>query len=106
MTTEADIQDAIRLAATKMGARLHRNNCGVLQDARGQYVRYGVGGNGGSDLIGWDKTGRFVAIEVKRPGKHPTPEQAAFIAAVIAAGGIAGVAHSVEEFHNLVRDAI
>lgn len=44
----------------------------------------------------------FCAIECKLPGKHATKEQAAFIAAVKAAGGIAGVAHSVDEFRAII----
>lgn len=43
--------------------------------------------------------GRFVAIEVKRPEtRHTvTARQAAFLEAIAAAGGVVGVATSVEE---------
>jgi hypothetical protein len=57
---------------------------------------------GSSDLIGITATGRFLAIEVKRPGNKPTPEQRAFIAFVRSFGGVAGVCHSVEEFVELL----
>jgi len=42
-------------------------------------------------------TGRFLAIEVKAAGKLPTEEQAAFLHMVTEAGGLAFVAHSVDE---------
>jgi hypothetical protein len=43
------------------------------------------------------KTGRFLAIEVKRPGGKATQEQQQFIDTINAAGGLAFVAHSIEE---------
>jgi hypothetical protein len=69
-------------------------------------VRYGLC-KGSSDLIGWRSTtitpemvgqqlAVFTAIEVKDRGT-PTPEQLHFIAQVQAAGGLAGVARSVDE---------
>lgn len=101
--TETDIQNRIRLAASKIGVRLFRNNVGVLQDKKGQHVRYGLC-VGSADLIGYTNTGTFVAIEVKRPGKKPTPEQENFIAQVKKAGGIAGVAHSETEAIELIAE--
>jgi hypothetical protein len=41
--------------------------------------------------------GVFVAIEIKRPGKDATPEQAAFLDCTNRAGGLGIVVHSVEE---------
>ena len=102
---EANIQNAIRLAAVKHACFLLRNNVGMLQDRNGQYVRYGLS-TGSSDLIGWtmrNKIAVFTAVEVKRPGKQPTPEQARFLEAVKAAGGIALCVHSVEEFEEGMR---
>jgi hypothetical protein len=46
--------------------------------------------------------GRFLAVEVKRPGKTATPEQRAFVSLVRAMGGVAGVCTSVEEFLALL----
>lgn len=40
---------------------------------------------------------RFLAIEVKRPGKEPTDEQRIFLYAVRKAGGLAIVATNVED---------
>jgi hypothetical protein len=102
---EAEVQKEILLAAPSVGSRLLRNNVGVLKDVTGRHVSYGVGGNGGSDLIGWtaiDGLAVFTAVEVKRKGKKPTDEQLAFVAAVKAAGGIGVIAYSVDDFKAAV----
>jgi hypothetical protein len=49
------------------------------------------------------KTGRFLAIEVKRPGGKPTPEQLQFIDTINQAGGLAFVAHSIEEVEKSIH---
>ena len=59
---------------------------------------------GVSDIIGCiPKTGRFLAIEVKRPGGKPTPEQQQFIDTINQAGGLAFVARNVEEVEQALR---
>ena len=110
---EAKVQNDIQLAMLGTPAKLLRNNVGGLKDSTGRFVAYGLGSHGGkvlrgpSDLIGWrtititpDMVGRqvavFAAVEVKDRAKA-TPEQEQFIAQVQAAGGLAGVARSVEE---------
>lgn len=60
---------------------------------------------GSSDLIGWtqrDGAAVFTAIEVKANRGRVTPEQAQFVEAVTAAGGIAGIARSVEDAQRLI----
>lgn len=53
---------------------------------------------GVSDIIGCiPKTGRFLAIEVKRPGGKPTSEQKQFIDTINDAGGLAFVASSIDD---------
>lgn len=51
------------------------------------------------DLDGFTRDGRVIAIEIKRPGKRntATAEQREYLHQVSAAGGLAGVACSVEE---------
>lgn len=57
---------------------------------------------GVSDILGCQKgTGRFFALEVKRPGKEPSLAQSGFLSSVIAAGGIGAVVVSVEEVQRL-----
>jgi len=54
---------------------------------------------GSSDIIGCTNRGTFYAVECKRPGRRGQVSdlQAAFLAAVEAAGGIAIVAESVDD---------
>lgn len=130
-TPEAVIQQQIRLAlGLEPGLTLWRNQIGtaVFEGKQGRYqVPYGVGGKGGSDLIGLlsvdlstvreepsasvpihvclghlSPLARFVALEVKRPGGRITKEQTDFLALVRSLGGFGAVVHSVEE----ARDAI
>lgn len=54
------------------------------------------------DLIGvW--RGRFIAVEVKMPGNHPSKIQEHVIGKIRAAGGRAIVAHSVPEALEVLR---
>jgi hypothetical protein len=75
-----------------------RNNKG----ARG-HIRFG-GPDGASDILGYFKrTGIVIAIEVKAPGKRPRPEQEAFLAAILRAGGFATWCDSVEQLDTTFR---
>lgn len=103
--SEAAIQAEIRLAAAKRGDMvLWRNNSGALPDQAGRLIRFGLGNDSAqankrmksADLIGVHKpSGRFVSIEVKKPGwKHSDSSerdgaQAAWAATISAFGGIA-----------------
>ncbi len=98
---ESDILQLVRLKASQMGLTVFRNNIGAYKDHKGYYIKYGVCNPGGSDLLGYDKTGRFLALEFKQPGKRATPEQQAFIDAVRRAGGIAAVVTSPDELENI-----
>lgn len=116
---ETKVSNDIQLALGRGPVRLLRNNVGALKDVAGRLVRYGLGQSGGtrvvgtSDLIGWrsvtitpDMVGKtlavFAAVEVKDRA-NPTPEQEAFIEAVNRAGGLAGVARSVEDARAILR---
>ena len=86
-----------------------RNNSGSLPDPRtGRYVTFGVGSPGGSDLVGYrrvtvtpEMVGQemavFAAIEVKTAKGRATKDQLRFIEHIRNAGGIAGIARSVDE---------
>jgi hypothetical protein len=77
---------------------------GSLQDKTGRWVQFGLT-KGSSDLIGWHKkTGKFVAIEVKRPGQELRKDQKNFIDQVRKAGGIAGVARSPDDLAEILTD--
>lgn len=84
VASESFVQSKVRLAATQAGMRLWRNNVGVLPDARGVPIRFGLANDSpqlnrvikSSDLIGCAPVhitpahvgtviGRFVARECK-----------------------------------------
>lgn len=115
--SEAAVQADIRLAAAKRGDLvLWRNNSGALTDDAGRLIRFGLGNDSAqankrlksADLIGIHRgSGRFVSIEVKRPGwKHSDASerdraQAAWAATVAAMGGVALRVTSAESIKNL-----
>lgn len=112
--SEQAIQQRIRLACSRGRVRLWRNNTGRLRDERGQLVTFGLC-PGSADLIGYrsvtitpDMVGAtvavFAAVEVKTASGRPTPEQTAFLAHVTAAGGLAGIARSVEDAERILGD--
>lgn len=124
---EHDLQNKIMIAIGKGDTRIFRNNVAmawvgelvkrtattiILRNPRPLHAGLC---NGSSDIIGWhsititpDMVGKrvavFTAIEVKTERGRPTPEQLNFINTLREAGGIAGVARSPEEAHDLFRD--
>lgn len=74
--SETSTVQRIRLDASAAGVTLWRNNSGVMINPNGRPVRFGLGNESpafnrvmkSSDLIGITPAGRFVAIEVKKPG--------------------------------------
>lgn len=114
MNQETKIQRLIMLALSEagctvfrnetagawMGKQIHREGDQVtLTNARMMTFGLCVGS---SDIIGIAPCGRFLAIEVKTPKGRATKEQLRFIEAVKAAGGIAGIARSVEDALDLI----
>lgn len=111
MASEQTIQQQIRLQCSRGPVRLHRNNTGTLRDQHGRPVQFGLA-KGSADLIGWttrtitpDMVGQqvavFTSIEVKSATGRLRPDQRQWMEAVQAAGGIAGVARSVEDAMGL-----
>ena len=76
-------------------------------------MQFGVGSPGGSDLIGYRRVrvtremvgqeiAQFAAVEVKTPRGRVRPEQQQFIDHIVSAGGIAGIARSVDEAKDIL----
>ena len=116
MNAETTLQQQIRLAlGIHPQTRLFRNQVGSLPDPRtGRLVTFGLA-RGSADLIGWrtitvtaDMVGQrlavFTSVEVKTPTGRVRPDQTAWLTAVQAAGGIAGIARSVPDALQLVAD--
>lgn len=92
--TEAEISAAVQKVWNSLPKTvLWRNNVGGMTSGgtSKKFVRFGLGGPGGSDLIGL-QDGRFVAIEVKSEKGKFRPNQLEFLEKVAALGGIARVA--------------
>lgn len=115
--TERNIQQDIRLALSKNGSKIFRNNCGGFKDQTGRWVTFGVANPGGSDLIGWtpvtitpDMVGKkiavFTAIEVKSASGKIRPEQTNFIDRVKIDGGMAGVARSTDDALQIITNQL
>ena len=111
---ETILQQHIRLAlGRRPELRLFRNNTGSLPDPRTKRpVQFGLC-KGSADLIGWrtvtitpDMVGQqvavFASIEVKTPTGRLRPEQKTWLDAVQAAGGVAGIARSVEDAQRIL----
>ena len=91
------------LALSQAGCTIFRNNTGAYRDGD-RFIRYGVGGKGGSDLLGISYSGRFLAVEVKTAKGKPTNDQINFINVVKSKNGIAFVARSAEEALKLLNE--
>ena len=114
MSSEQSIQQHIRIACSTGATRLFRNNTGTLKDQHGRPVQFGLC-KGSADLIGYrtvtitpDMVGQqvavFLSIEVKTPTGRIRPEQQQWLETIQAAGGIAGVARSVEDALRIVTE--
>jgi len=113
---ETTLQQQIRLAlGTNPDARVFRNQVGSLPDPRtGRLVTFGLA-KGSADLIGWrtitvtpamvgTRLAIFTSIEVKTATGRLRPEQQQWIHAVTQAGGIAGIARSVNDAQALLSN--
>ena len=88
-------------AGAYVGRVIHKDAM-VVTLANAQMMTFGLC-VGSSDIIGIHKpTARFLAVEVKTANGRATKEQINFIEQVRAAGGIAGLARSVQEALDLL----
>jgi hypothetical protein len=94
---ESDIQKQILdyLKLKRVVCFKHRN-VGIMKP-NGSYIPLAFGEKGISDVIGCLPDGRFLAIEVKKPGGRPKPEQKEFIASVNRNNGVGIIAYSLDE---------
>lgn len=114
--SEAAVQTAVRLEASRLGIRLWRNNVGAYRDETGRLIRYGLCNDSpqlnqrikSHDLIGvrpvpitqkmvGHTIGQFITREIKRPdwvytGTPHERAQLAFGELVISLGGDAAFA--------------
>lgn len=92
MAKEQNIQTSIMNYISSIGGLpIKFNNFGI-------YAKAGV-----SDILACIK-GRFVAIEVKRPGNKPSAVQLQFIAAVNSIGGLAFWADNLQDVKDKLKE--
>ena len=124
--SEAAVQSRVRVAASKHGMRLWRNNVGAYHDPeKGVYVRFGLANDSpgvnaaikSADLIGirprligptdvGRRIGQFVSLECKRQswswaGTDRENAQAAWAALVTSLGGEARIVTGVDGVETL-----
>ena len=116
--SEREIKTAILLNCSKGNTRLFRVNAGIAW--AGQVVNrtantvtiknpypITLGEEGMSDLLGITDEGKFVAVEVKKPGhktdKRRLDSQMRFISMILRLGGRAGIAESVEDALGIIK---
>ena len=109
MNRETAIQNAILIALSQAGCTVWRNETAgawvgrtihrdqsTITLAEPRMIKAGLC-VGSADIVGVASGGRFLAIEVKTATGRTTKEQDNFLQAVRNAGGLAGVARSVDE---------
>lgn len=127
MSSEAVVQQQVRLALARMGALVYRNNSGAYMDDNGRMVRYGLG-NDSAQLNAVMKSpdlicvipvvvqphhvgrtfGLLGAVECKPTGWHMTPgdkralAQQKFIDIVKSAGGVGGIVSDPAQIYGIV----
>ena len=97
--TEKVVIQQVKQVIKATGIKLQRINTGCFIVGTGTNRRFIKTADAGTcDFEGYDNTGRFVAIECKRPtGGRLSPAQRERIEDINAKGGVAFVAHSGEE---------
>ena len=95
--SEQDIQKIIidYLRIKRYVVFKHHSTGSTVREGKAVFFKYGE--KGISDIIACSPKGTFVAIEVKKKGGKTSPEQLDFLARVKACGGIAILAHSLDE---------
>lgn len=94
---EQDIQTTIieYLRLRKFLVFKHHSTASTIRG--GEPVFFRNGDRGISDIIGCTPHGRFLAIEVKKPGGRVSDDQRGFLEQVRASGGIGFVAFSLDD---------
>src|SRR5262245_65101357 len=97
--TEADILRTCLAWLQLHGVFCWRQNQGAItgmHNGKRRFLRF-TSQTGISDILGMlPPSGRLLAVECKRPGRQPTPEQAAFLDVVRQCGGVALCVRSLD----------
>ena len=99
---ETNVVNDCLIAISQAGGVAFRNNTGVLPDANGRPIKFGLC-KGSSDIIGVCPDGVFLAVECKTATGRATPEQLRFIDMVKSKGGRAGIARTAQDAVDIMR---
>ena len=100
--TEKEVLAKCLIELSRLGARVFRQNTGMLYNRQGTPVQYGLC-KGSADIIGIYK-GLFLAVECKALGKRVKPDSAQdkFLRMINAQGGIAFECDNPENIKKLL----
>ena len=103
---ESAVVQQVKTVIKATGLKVQRINTGCFVIGTGRNRRFIKTADAGTcDFEGYDNTGRFVAIECKRPsGGKLSPAQKERIEDINQKGGVAFVAHSGEEAIKKLRE--
>lgn len=105
MQAESSILNECLIALSKAGCTVWRNNTGVLKDANGRPIKFGLC-VGSADIIGMSPDGLFLAVECKTATGKASKAQERFLSAVRARGGRAGIARSGAEAVQIAQSPV
>jgi len=98
---ESDIQRSILKYLRLKSIFCWKNNTVGIAKPNGHYIPAQM--TGIADILGIMPDGRFLAIEVKRPGNKPTPNQVQFIQNIINNKGLAFLAYSLDDVKQIIK---
>jgi hypothetical protein len=98
---ETDLIKACLQLLQARGVLAWRTNAGALKIGR-RFLRF-HSIDGVSDILGCLRDGRFLAVEVKLPGREPTVAQAAFLRAIQMAGGLAALVTDLRQLETILE---
>lgn len=101
--SETQISRQIQDAVARLGVTLARTQSGKVR-VNGGWMQ--LAPEGWPDLTGYLPNGRFLGIEVKRPGQKPSAAQFLFGRKAAAAGAVYLLASSVQEAVKAVQSAM
>lgn len=103
--TEADLQAAAMDLMAGLGFPPIRINSGGIRTPEGRYVRLAPAGT--SDILSIvPVSGRFLAVEIKRPGNEPTEAQREFLRTIRRLGGVAVWIDDLKELERLLKELL
>jgi len=95
MTPEGQVKKACLEYLELHGIYAWPNNTGAARNDKGRLICFGK--TGSSDIIGILPGGKFLAVECKSGSNTPTEEQKKFLGKIMAMGGCAILAWSVDD---------